>query len=105
MAVSNSNPTETGFLYFINGNTKHSSYDTTIICSDNIQAQLLSMTRYDDLLNDVTCMVLKELDLRLYLNELGSSPFMDQFINFVTSKSVRLTSVFVQTNESGEMTQ
>ncbi|GMG40674.1 unnamed protein product [Ambrosiozyma monospora] len=69
---------------------------TTIKCSNNIQAQILSMTGYDDLLDDIICMALEELDLTLKLE--GSSyrtPFIDEFINFVTSRSVQLKNVEV----------
>ncbi|GMG25883.1 unnamed protein product [Ambrosiozyma monospora] len=65
-------------------------YDHTAIrCSNNIQAQLLSLTGYDDLLDDIVLMALKELDLALELNTYDD-PFIDEFINFVTSRSVQL---------------
>ncbi|GME71118.1 unnamed protein product [Ambrosiozyma monospora] len=38
-------------------------------------------------------MALKELDLTLNLNGLGNAPFLDNFIDFVTEKSVQLSSI------------
>ncbi|GME82313.1 unnamed protein product [Ambrosiozyma monospora] len=86
------------FLCFINDidyNTVYFSDHTTITCSDNMQAQLLSMTRYDDLLDGIICMALEELDLKLTLNDDFDGIFVDEFINFVTSRSVKLKSIEV----------
>ncbi|GME85790.1 unnamed protein product [Ambrosiozyma monospora] len=66
---------------------------TTIECSNSMQAEMLSMTGHDDLLDDIICMALEELELRLPLGEVAESPFIDEFITFVTSRSVQLKRV------------
>ncbi|GMG28323.1 unnamed protein product [Ambrosiozyma monospora] len=68
--------------------------ETTLQCSANMQAQILSMTGHDDLLDDIICMALEEVHLRLTLGGCGGeSPFIDGFISFVTSRSVQLKMV------------
>ncbi|GMG40641.1 unnamed protein product [Ambrosiozyma monospora] len=66
---------------------------TTKTCTNCIQAQILSMAGYDDLLDDIICTALEELDLTLKLKGSSEAPFIDEFINFVTSRSIKLKSV------------
>ncbi|GMG37606.1 unnamed protein product [Ambrosiozyma monospora] len=80
------------FVYFIDEIFHNERYNTPIECSKNIQAQLLSMTGYDDLLDDIICMALEELELTFDLRS-RDPLFIDDFINFVTSRSVRLKGV------------
>ncbi|GME66558.1 unnamed protein product [Ambrosiozyma monospora] len=54
------------------------------------QAQLLSITGYDDLLDHIICMALEELDLTLKLAGDIATPLIDEFIKFVTAGSVQL---------------
>ncbi|GMG49438.1 unnamed protein product [Ambrosiozyma monospora] len=81
--------------YRIDADTLLFSDHTTITCSNNIQAQILSMTGYDDLLDSIICMALEELELTLKLKESSKAIFIDEFVNFVTSRSVKLKSVEV----------
>ncbi|GMG27271.1 unnamed protein product [Ambrosiozyma monospora] len=66
------------------------SNHTAIECSNIFQAQFLSITGYDDLLDHIICMALEELDLTLILRGVSAAPFIDEFINFVTARSVQL---------------
>ncbi|GME71508.1 unnamed protein product [Ambrosiozyma monospora] len=131
MAVSNPNPIETGiklasslvpeiqciilkfviedFVCFIEGITEAFSDHTITSCSNNVQAQLLSLTGYDDLLDDIICMAINELDLTLnlfdYKRQHKHAPFIDEFINFVTSRSVKLKRVNVWTDFDSSVEQ
>ncbi|GME70435.1 unnamed protein product [Ambrosiozyma monospora] len=87
------------FLLFINHNGVHSSDHATITCSGIFQAQVISMTGYDDFLDDIISMALKDLDLTLELGR-TDAPFKYEFINFVTSRSVQLQNVKVS-SENG----
>ncbi|GMG21479.1 unnamed protein product [Ambrosiozyma monospora] len=80
-------------IYLINSDTGDFYDHTTIECSGNIQAQLLSLTGYDDLLDDIVLMALEELDLEFWLGGFDDPPFIDEFIDFVTSRSVQLKHV------------
>ncbi|GME74996.1 unnamed protein product [Ambrosiozyma monospora] len=94
------------FLCFIDGKSDN---HTTIYCSNNIQAQLLSMTGYHDLLDDIICMALDELDLTLELDSPYrhdcDGPFTDDFINFVTSRSVQFKSIDVWADQDDRVKQ
>ncbi|GMF02039.1 unnamed protein product [Ambrosiozyma monospora] len=71
-------------------------FDITITCSWDIQAHLLSLTGYDDLLDDIICMAIEELGLTLIFKEIGrDGPFIEEFIKFVTSSSVQLKVCFL----------
>ncbi|GME70541.1 unnamed protein product [Ambrosiozyma monospora] len=73
------------FLCFMDShNTEFLSEHFTIKCSNNIQTQLVSMTGYDGLLDDIICKALQDLDLTLELDARCATPFIDEFINFVT---------------------
>ncbi|GMG25282.1 unnamed protein product [Ambrosiozyma monospora] len=78
-----------GFFSHIGGFFDH----TTIKCSGDMQAEILSMTGYDDLLDDIICMALEELELRLPLGRFVERPFLDEFINFVSARSIQLKRV------------
>ncbi|GMG19555.1 unnamed protein product [Ambrosiozyma monospora] len=67
-----------------------STNHTTIKCSNIFQAQLLSITGYDDLLDHIVCMALEELDLTLVLEGVVAAPLIDEFMSFVTARSVQL---------------
>ncbi|GMG37936.1 unnamed protein product [Ambrosiozyma monospora] len=87
------------FFYFLDRTYYKETDDTHIQCSKNIQSQLLSMTGYDDLLDDIICMALDELELEY---DLGSSIFIDDFTNFVRSRSVQLKSVGLTFKETDD---
>ncbi|GMG38063.1 unnamed protein product [Ambrosiozyma monospora] len=74
-------------IYNISGLIPH---HTAIECSNILQARLLSITGYDDLLDHIICMALEELDLTLELKGVSDAPFIDEFIKFVTAGSVQL---------------
>ncbi|GMG41813.1 unnamed protein product [Ambrosiozyma monospora] len=59
-------------------------------CSNIFQSQLLSITGYDDLLDHIICMALEELGLTLELAGVSHAPFIDEFIKFVTARSVQM---------------
>ncbi|GME72086.1 unnamed protein product [Ambrosiozyma monospora] len=104
----------TRFLYFIHdtdeGNEAFIFYGLkenvgSVFCSENIQSQLLSMMRYDCLLDKIICMAIEELNLGLVFGSLVSeneSFAMDEFIDFVSSEPVQLKSVelFVKENNN-----
>ncbi|GME81172.1 unnamed protein product [Ambrosiozyma monospora] len=88
------------FLYFMNDTgdvPKTYIYDAiekytgSVVCSDNMQAQLVSLMGYDFLLDNIICMVIEEVDLNLVLE--NESPAFNEFINFICFKSVKLKSV------------
>ncbi|GMG41976.1 unnamed protein product [Ambrosiozyma monospora] len=74
-------------IYYVTGLMSDHTY---IRCSNIFQAQLLSITGYDDLLDHIICMALEELDLTLELAGVSDAPLIDEFINFVTYMSVQL---------------
>ncbi|GME70423.1 unnamed protein product [Ambrosiozyma monospora] len=82
------------FLCFMcSHNSKLLSEHSTIICSNHIQTQLVSMTGYDHLLDDIISKTLHEPELTLQLDARFDPPFIYEFINFVTSRSIQLKTV------------
>ncbi|GME83874.1 unnamed protein product [Ambrosiozyma monospora] len=61
--------------------------------SNNFQAQLLSMTGHNELLDGIIGKSLNALDLKLVPHQLRKCPYLNKLIEFVLSHSVKLKSV------------
>ncbi|GME77708.1 unnamed protein product [Ambrosiozyma monospora] len=77
------------------GRVTHNTYGLlgSLYGSNIIQAQLISLIGYDDVLDDITCMAIEEAELYLMFQGFDKYPHNSKLINFLSSRSVSLKSI------------